>query len=121
MHWVLYFGITMGSHQPSSKMGLQWDLIITMGLQWDLYFTSGSPYSVETLWTRFRDAAALRQLSARGLPAMTADPMMQLGPAGRKLPTFTDVVMSYTWGTQQHTDLVNFLWRCSPIFGIPIF
>ena len=35
MHWVLYFGITMGSHQPSSKMGLQWDLIITMGLQWD--------------------------------------------------------------------------------------
>ena len=37
------------------------------------------------------------------------------------LPTFTDVVMSYTWGTQQHTILVNFLWRCSPIFGIPIF
>ena len=72
MHWVLYFGITMGSHQPSSKMGLQWDL----------YFTSGSPYPVETLWTRFSDAAALRQLSARGLPAMTADPMMQLGPAG---------------------------------------
>ena len=51
------------------------------GSKGDLYFiSSGYPYPVENAMAV--DATAVRQLSARGLPAMTADPMMQLGPAG---------------------------------------